>query len=403
MSLRVEMEGEEIEAVLERAWDLHDKISDAIHTLSKSHFINSIRKSNSSPNPSSFSPQDRWVKNEPGIEKNGLGSFTPHHRQPIHNGTPITAECGNYMPEEDRFAETRSLNAIRNALEVLEDQLQFLHTLQLQQRAERDSSLIHLEESRLMLLRRLKEHRGTQWNVIQEAFAFATDRDEADDLHLTPCIYEKPFATQANNAVYNDRKEKMDENNEDMQNTRQNGLTRFFSFGIQFVKNSNRFHKMAGVVAKVALVAVSMLAILRMQQTAQTAMKKDGKLESSKVQKNKGHSKKSTTIDDYFPKHRVGERTALPRHPVRGRIPIADTVFCTTNSHLADGKELLLRIPLNTCLGGDRQECLWQGDELAPSLQFGEEEKNASCCGHVHCQAFDQPLIMMIMGFNTSL
>ena len=37
------MELEEIEAILEKIWDLHDKLSDAIHSISRPHFLNSIK------------------------------------------------------------------------------------------------------------------------------------------------------------------------------------------------------------------------------------------------------------------------------------------------------------------------------------------------------------------------
>ena len=37
------MELEEIEAILEKIWDLHDKLSDAIHSISRSHSLNSIK------------------------------------------------------------------------------------------------------------------------------------------------------------------------------------------------------------------------------------------------------------------------------------------------------------------------------------------------------------------------
>ena len=34
---------EEIEVILEKIWDLHDKLSDAIHSISRSHFLNSVK------------------------------------------------------------------------------------------------------------------------------------------------------------------------------------------------------------------------------------------------------------------------------------------------------------------------------------------------------------------------
>jgi hypothetical protein len=34
----------EVEAVLETIWDLHDKVSDAIHTLSCAHLLHAIHR-----------------------------------------------------------------------------------------------------------------------------------------------------------------------------------------------------------------------------------------------------------------------------------------------------------------------------------------------------------------------
>ena len=34
---------EEIEAITEKIWDLLDKLSDAIHSISRSHFLNSVK------------------------------------------------------------------------------------------------------------------------------------------------------------------------------------------------------------------------------------------------------------------------------------------------------------------------------------------------------------------------
>ncbi|KAE8669865.1 hypothetical protein F3Y22_tig00112215pilonHSYRG00109 [Hibiscus syriacus] len=41
--MKWDMEIEEIEAVLEKIWNLHDKLSNAIHSISRAHFLNSIK------------------------------------------------------------------------------------------------------------------------------------------------------------------------------------------------------------------------------------------------------------------------------------------------------------------------------------------------------------------------
>ena len=42
-NLKQILELEEIEVILEKIWDLHDKLSDAIHSISQSHFLNSVK------------------------------------------------------------------------------------------------------------------------------------------------------------------------------------------------------------------------------------------------------------------------------------------------------------------------------------------------------------------------
>lgn len=311
MSGVMEMGGEEMEAVMERAWDLHDRISDAILSLSKSHFIHSIRKKPPSSLPPSFSA--------PGNQDHGCLKHDQNAaQQHISNGAPAPGpfppNCADFLQEEDLFAETRSLNAIRNALEVLENQLYFLHTLQLQQRADKDAALMRLEESRLMLLRRLREHRGRDLTVIQEALAFASDRDEAEDIHSNPFAHQNSSTREANKAVRCNKNEKTDENNENLQNKCQTGLTCFLNFSIQFMKNSEPLHRMAGVVAKVALIAVSMLTVLQLQQTTLGTLKRNCSNKSSRVEKNSSQFKRQghTNIEDHFPKHSGGEMTKLP-------------------------------------------------------------------------------------------
>ena len=100
--MKWEMEIEEIEAVLEKIWDLHDKLSDAIHSISRVHFlsIKSLRKSD---------------KNKPlnNVDENRFGFVY----------------AKDFRADDDDLAiqEAKSLNAIRTALENLEDQLEFFH------------------------------------------------------------------------------------------------------------------------------------------------------------------------------------------------------------------------------------------------------------------------------------
>lgn len=94
------------------------------------------------------------------------------------------------------LVEARSLASIRDALEVLEEQLACLQTLQRQQRAEKDATLAELEESKEIFIRRLKQHRGREWKVISDALSFAGEPEpllEKDDLSFPP--YPMQLAT----------------------------------------------------------------------------------------------------------------------------------------------------------------------------------------------------------------
>lgn len=291
--------GQEIEGVMEKAWDLHDKMSDAISTLSKSHFLlNSIHHHH---------------ETTAGSEK--LGSFI--HIPNTQRFAAADDEMQEKAGEENQVAETISLNTIRRTLEALENQLHFLH-IQQSQRPERDATLTQLEEGRLILLRRLTEHHGRQWDFIQEALAFATYRGEEEDPHVRPSSFLYPtVATQLDGAVYSEKKMIFDEKIGNYQKNSFNGLRDFLSISIQFLKNSGRLYKIAGVMAKAALVAVGMLGILGMPQMGQRRTKKDPFHEKSRAHMNNNQFEKKhkfRSIEDNFQKHTTSERMELPSH-----------------------------------------------------------------------------------------
>ncbi|XP_057816339.1 plastid division protein PDV1 isoform X1 [Cryptomeria japonica] len=286
------MEGEEMEAVMERAWDLHDKMSDAIHSLCKSLFFSSIG------NQKQMNPSSHFSHSQP-----------PH----IYNLLSIPSNSS----DDDLFTEITSLNAIRNALETLENQLYLLQTLQVQQRAEKDAALMQLEESRRILLKRLKEHRGRDMSIIKEALAFASDGDEAGDSHLNPNVFQDCSMAEANKALSTNKNDERHNNTADLQKKCQGGLAYLLDFGYQFVKNSDNLHAVAGVVTKVALVAVSMFAIFRLQQTPDGTRKEDRRSKASRMQKNTRQyteHQRATNGEDYFAKNSVRESTKLPGH-----------------------------------------------------------------------------------------
>eukprot|EP00850_Spirogloea_muscicola_P015846 SM000125S26051 [mRNA] locus=s125:39350:40925:- [translate_table: standard] len=142
------MDSDEISVVLARATELHSRLSDAVERVVKTEF----RKQSDS-----------------------------------------SSENGDDLPAPKEAAdEARSLSAIRDALEVLEEQLDQLSALQSHQRHAKDSALEELEGSRHILLQRLRAHSGQEWEVVHETLAFAGEPvEDKQDLPLPP--YEAPL------------------------------------------------------------------------------------------------------------------------------------------------------------------------------------------------------------------
>ncbi|CAN1751297.1 Plastid division protein PDV1 [Linum perenne] len=236
--MRWDMEVEEIEAVLEKIWDLHDKLSDAIHTISRAHFLNSIKNLR---RPPSDKKQQHHHHHLFGEENRGGG------------GGYVFVKEFRVDDNESAIREAKSLNAIRTALENLGEQLEFFHTVQLQQRAERDAAIARLEQSRIVLSLRLAEHHGKKYNVIEEALAFIGDvHDSArfvspDNLHTYP-----PSPGQ--------------ENLNKLQRKPSNAVVNILTSTFDFAKRSLRLDNVGGVLGNVALFTVSMLALLHLQQ-----------------------------------------------------------------------------------------------------------------------------------------
>ncbi|KOM48434.1 hypothetical protein LR48_Vigan07g213800 [Vigna angularis] len=229
--MKWDMQMEEIEAILEKIWDLHDKLSDAIHLVSRSHFLTSLKTlKNSSPLPNSTA--------NPAADTSGFVFVKD-----------------SAADDDSAVREAKSLNAIRTALENLEDQLEFFHTIQTQQRVERDAAIARLEQSRIVLAMRLTEHRGKKYKVIEEALAFI------GDVHDTGCIvapdillYGQPNCSAENFATVKAK--------------RSNILMNIFVSSFNFVKRSLGLDHMGGIVGNAALVAISMIALLHLHQVA---------------------------------------------------------------------------------------------------------------------------------------
>ncbi|KAK6946187.1 hypothetical protein RJ641_013731 [Dillenia turbinata] len=101
------------------------------------------------------------------------------------------------VSEPDEEAE--SLVHIRDALESLESQLSSLQALQQQQQYEREAALADIDYSRRMLLEKLKDYKGKDLEVINEASAFASEAVEHNSDLLLPPYLSRPHSLVLDN------------------------------------------------------------------------------------------------------------------------------------------------------------------------------------------------------------
>ncbi|KAF5732407.1 plastid division protein PDV1 [Tripterygium wilfordii] len=229
--MKWDMEIDELEPVLEKIWDLHDKLSDAIHSISRAHFLSSVksltRKSEKKPH-----------MNDDVDNKNRSG-FVYVKDLPV-------------VDPDSAIQEAKSLNAIRTALENLEDQLEFFHTVQMQQHAERDAAIARLEQSRMVLALRLAEHRHKKYTVIEEAIAFVGDVHDAGCFVTPENLYGGPVSPGDNLPV--------------KERTNSHIVIKVLISSLSFIRKSLNLDSMGGIVGNAALVAISMVAFLNLHQ-----------------------------------------------------------------------------------------------------------------------------------------
>ncbi|KAF2315511.1 hypothetical protein GH714_039969 [Hevea brasiliensis] len=230
--MRWDMEIEEIEAVLEKIWDLHDKLSDAIHSISRTHFLNSV---------GNLRKSDKKKLYNDVVEENRAGFVFVKEFRVDDN--------------ESAIQEAKSLNAIRTALENLEDQLEFFHTVQIQQRAERDAAIARLEQSRIVLAMRLAEHHGKKYKVIEEALDFVGHVHDASRFVSPENLYGSSQCPSGENLVR--RKEKGSKM-----------AIKVLISSFDFVRKSLKLDHMGGLLGNAALFAVSMIALLHLHHVA---------------------------------------------------------------------------------------------------------------------------------------
>lgn len=234
MKWEMEMEMEEVEAVLEKIWDLHDKLSDAIHSISRSHFLHSVKA----------------IRNSNDLFHRTTGTNKKASDDDVKGGFVYVKDFPLGEDDDDSaIHEAKSLNSIRTALENLEDQLEFFHTVQTQQRVERDAAIARLEQSRIVLALRLADHHGKKYKVIEEARAFVGEvQNHSKFVSVENGYAEFPSGT-----------------NRDV-GKRSNILVKVVISSFNFAKKSLKVEHLGGVLGNAALFAVSMLALLHLHQ-----------------------------------------------------------------------------------------------------------------------------------------
>ncbi|GFY83433.1 plastid division1 [Actinidia rufa] len=300
--MKWEMEIEDIESVQEKIWDLHDKLSDAIHSISRSLYldsINSLRKSAKKNNNNNNNNNNDSIDDDNNNRRTGFVFVKDN--------------------DDSAVKEAKSLNAVRTALENLDDQLEFfqvssngcafpnrnrctvaiaccnrsngtvgaskaviecpslwmmervpvslmcdkylasavnLLTVQLQQRAERDAAIARLEQSRIILAMRLVKHQGKKYGVIEEALAFVGDVHDADLFVSHNNRYESAPCPSRENFVPHEGKR------------RSSNFIKVLTCGFDSAKKSLKLNGIGGILGNAALVAISMLALLHLRQVA---------------------------------------------------------------------------------------------------------------------------------------
>lgn len=232
------MEIEELEAILETIWDLHDKISDAIHAISRTNFLKSIKALTAKPT---------LLENE--MNQHQFNSSTCDEEKIGYVFVKSFSGEGDDVDDDaEAMAEARSLNSIRNALENLEDQLEFFLTVQSQQRAERDTALARVEQSRIVLAMRLADHQGRKYKVIEEALAFVGNVHDSSHFVSPENLFEpSAHANESHNS---------------------NLLIRMFISSMTWAKSCVKMEKFGGVMGNATLFAVSMIAFLQLHRIA---------------------------------------------------------------------------------------------------------------------------------------
>ncbi|MCO5555146.1 hypothetical protein L7F22_008688 [Adiantum nelumboides] len=127
------------------------------------------------------------AKIDGAIRRASLADSVPSHKPSFNHESFDDENDHNAEDEECSFPDVQKLKAIRDALYDLQDQLDSLQALQKPQKFEREDMLVELEDKRKLLIKRLRDYNGSEWEIVQEAHAFVGEPvQKEEDLMLPP-------------------------------------------------------------------------------------------------------------------------------------------------------------------------------------------------------------------------
>ncbi|URE25173.1 hypothetical protein MUK42_16726 [Musa troglodytarum] len=204
---------EDADAVLERICDLHDMIRDAIHATSSAHFLRSVNVRRS-------------------------------------EGEPAAGRGGDAGDGNGGFVFVKEFGAAEAGAAVAE-------TEQPQQQAERDAAIARLEQSHIILAMRLADYRGKKYRVIDKALSFVGHVHDLGCCVTPETLYENKITRSQSS-----------KNLEGHEGRNSSMLIQMFVSGFAAAKNSFRLVRIHGVLRNAAVFAVSMLALMQLNQVA---------------------------------------------------------------------------------------------------------------------------------------
>lgn len=135
--------------------------------------------------------------------------------------------------------------------------MSILQTVQTQQKAERDAAVARLEQSRIILAMRLAEHHGKKYKVIEEAQALVGDVRDASRFVASEHLYGSiPYPSGEKFVAQNGK--------------RSNAVVNFLLSSYACVSKSLKLDHTVGIIGNAALLAISMIALLHLNQIGPT-------------------------------------------------------------------------------------------------------------------------------------